>query len=68
MVSKASIPRISYFTGGAVYVDGSNIVLKGETVFANNTAEDGGTTVKLTLSLAYFHNRKKLFTKNNLMF
>ena len=33
-----------YFTG-AVYVDGSKIVLKGETVFANNTADYGGTTV-----------------------
>ena len=52
-----------------MYVHGSNIVLKGETVFANNTADyGGGTTVKFTLSLAYFHDRKKLFTKNNLVF
>ena len=49
MVSKALIPRISYFTGGAVYVDGSNIVLKGETVLANNRADFGGTTMKITL-------------------
>ena len=33
----------SYFTG-AVYVDGSNIILKGETVFSNNTAVFGGMT------------------------
>ena len=38
----------SYFTG-AVYVDGSSIVLKGETVFANNTAISGGMSDKCTL-------------------
>ena len=49
MVFKDSISRVSYFTG-AVYVDGSSIVLKGETDFANNTADFGGTIVKRTLS------------------
>ena len=39
----------SYFAG-AVYVDGSNIVLNGESDFANNRADFGGTIVKHTLS------------------
>ena len=58
MASKALIQRISYFTGGgAVYVDGSNIGLRGETVFANNTADYGGTTVKFTLWPAFIIGR-----------
>ncbi|CAN0364829.1 unnamed protein product, partial [Ascophyllum nodosum] len=28
--------------GGAIFVNGGNVVLKGETVFANNTADYGG--------------------------
>ena len=38
----------SYFTG-AICVRGSNIIVKGEAIFANNSAGFGGTTsVKLS--------------------
>ena len=48
---------------GALYIDDSNIVLKGETVFANNTAVyHGGTTLKYTIRFNPC-NRKKLFPK-----
>ena len=39
----------SCITGGAVFIeDGSNVFFGGETVFANNTAGVGGTTVTCT--------------------
>ena len=37
------MPRVSSFSG-AIAVWDSNIVLKGKSVFANNTADFGGTT------------------------
>ena len=50
MVYQASIPHYtcSYFTG-AIYTHGSSVVLRGKTIFANNTADLGGKTVKLAL-------------------
>ena len=43
------IPRILCFTG-AIFVDSnSSIALRGETVFANNTADFGDKTLKCTL-------------------
>ena len=39
----------SCITGGAVYIDDGSIALfRGETLFASNTAEIGGTTVTCT--------------------
>ena len=47
---KAPSHASSYFAGGAIFVgSSSDIVLKGETVFMNNTAYSGGKTVNSTL-------------------
>ena len=64
VVFLASSHASSYFTG-AIFVNSSSIILKGETVFANNTAGDGGKTVKCTLSCNSGSNRKKLFQKKH---
>ena len=36
---------------GAIFVNGSNVVLKGDTVFANDTADYGGTYDCVKISL-----------------
>ena len=46
----ASSHASSYFTG-ASFVNSSSIVLKGETVFADNTAYFAGKTVKMNSSI-----------------
>ena len=48
----------SYLTG-AIFADGSTVVLKGETVFANNTADDGGTT-DCGMDFVFQHEKKRL--------
>ena len=50
VASQASSHASSYFTGALFVSSISRIVLKGETVFANNTAYyEGGKTVKCTI-------------------
>ena len=67
MAFKASIPcACSYFTG-AIYLGGSIGVLKGEIVFANNTADYGGMAEKCFF-LCILGNLKKLFLTKYLVF
>ena len=55
--------HVCSFSTGAIYVDGSGIVLKGEALFTNNTADFGGTAVKRTIWCTR-GNLKKRFSKN----
>ena len=62
-ISKASIPRVlSYFTGALKAYNGSNIVLNGNNLFVNNTADGGGTTGKCTIRCTC-GSRKDIFSK-----
>ena len=60
IVSQASSHASFYFTGAIFVNSNSRIALKGETVFANNTADFGGKTLECTL-WCNSGNRKKCF-------